>query len=51
MTSDPTEYPASWRPKGAPPPDGIEPPEVEVWLQSLTDDEYTALTHRVRGDR
>jgi hypothetical protein len=43
-------YPASWRPKGAPPfDDKPEPTEAEKFLAGLSDEEFTALTARVRG--
>lgn len=48
---DPVEYPASWRPKGAPADDHIDPTAAELWLASLSDDEYAAMTRRVRGER
>jgi hypothetical protein len=44
-------YPASWRPRGAPPfePE-IEPTAAEAWLASLTDEEFFTMTKRVRDN-
>lgn len=47
---DDDRYPEAWRPKEAPPfePE-VEPTAAEAWLASLTDEEYFAMTKRVRG--
>ena len=45
-TSEPLDdsYPSAWTPRHIVERDNeIEMPAVEVWLQSLTDDEYTKL--------
>jgi hypothetical protein len=54
MTSGPTDYPASWRPNGAPPPDTPAPGEaiamaVDAYVASLSDAEFQALVARTRG--
>jgi hypothetical protein len=49
-SDEPVEYPSRWRPPGAPPfePE-IEPSAAEAWLAAMTDEEYFAMTKRVRG--
>jgi hypothetical protein len=55
--TDPVEYPASWRPKGAPPFPEREPePElpplaVELHVAAMSDEEFAAFTRRTRGGR
>ena len=45
-------YPSAWTPRHIAERDrALEMPEVEVFLTSLTDQEYSALTQRVRKDR
>jgi hypothetical protein len=56
ISGDP--YPRAWRPSWA--PEFEEPKEVEpeiqplaaeIWLASLSDEEFTAVTKRARGGR
>jgi hypothetical protein len=59
MTSPPTGYPDSWRPRGAPAPEPqaqSSPAPVEAlelaldaYVASLTDTEFAALVERTRG--
>jgi hypothetical protein len=57
MTTPATEpvgdpYPASWRPKEAPPfESAFEAPAVEAWLASLSTEEFVLLCNRARGGK
>jgi hypothetical protein len=55
MTEQPTRYPDSWRPKGAPPfdePDplpALEPLAMELHAAAMSDEEWEAFVKRTRG--
>jgi hypothetical protein len=59
MTSGPTDYPDSWKPRGAPqtaPPaaPSTTPTEavalaVDAFVASLSEDEFAAMIQRTRG--
>jgi hypothetical protein len=52
MTIEPTEYPAAWRPRGAPPFEPVEPdpqPEplaMELHAAAMSDEEWQAFVKR-----
>jgi hypothetical protein len=52
VTTEPIDdsYPESWKPSYVRDRDAV-PSATETWLASLSDDEFTALTKKVRGDR
>ena len=55
MTEQPTRYPDSWRPAGAPPfdePESDPQPEplaMELHVAAMTEDEFQAFVKRARG--
>jgi hypothetical protein len=57
MSTDPTGYPDSWRPRGAPPQEPepeqpkLEPLAMELHAAAMTDDEWAAFVKRARPGR
>ena len=55
MTIEPTEYPAAWRPRGAPPFEPVEPEPalqplaMELHAAAMSDEEWQAFVKRARG--
>jgi hypothetical protein len=55
MTSPPTDYPESWRPRGAPQSAPSAPPleplmmAIDAYLAGLSEEEFQALVARTRG--